>query len=464
MAILKKYKYVIIGAGPTGLGAAWRLKELGITDFVILERQGYAGGLAHTFIDDNGFLWDIGGHVQFSHYSYFDDVMNTVLSEDEWLVHPRQSYVYMENQYIRYPFQRNIASLSKQTIEDCIEGLRKRSPGPLANFRDWIYQSFGEGMARHFMIPYNEKVWAFPPEKLSHSWISERVATVNLNEVEASLNETKDEDDWGPNAVFRFPINGGTGEIWKRVADRIGKRHFRFNTYAGQIQVENNIISLGNHKYHSYEAMLSTVPLDRLCKKLMPSELDLIERTSGLLHSTTHVVGIGLRGLAPEHMKTKSWMYFPEGNSPYYRVTVFSNYSPNNVPKTGQYWSLMTETSESSHKKVDKAHLVKATITALVEDGLIASANDVVSTFHHSEDYGYPTPSVERNDILDYVLPELEAKNIYSRGRFGAWKYEVSNQDHSFMQGVEWVNRMEFGAEEETLNKPDFVNSRPKSK
>ena len=54
---------------------------------------------------------------------------------------------------------------------------------------------------------------------------------------------------------------------------------------------------------------------------------------------------------------------------------------------------------------------------------------------------GYPTPSLERDSILDHVLPALEDREIYSRGRFGAWKYEVSNQDHSFMQGMEVVDR-----------------------
>ena len=64
------YKYVIIGSGPTGLGAGYRLKELGITNFIILERENRIGGLAKSFVDDKGFTWDVGGHVQFSHYTY----------------------------------------------------------------------------------------------------------------------------------------------------------------------------------------------------------------------------------------------------------------------------------------------------------------------------------------------------------------------------------------------------------
>ncbi len=146
-------------------------------------------------------------------------------------------------------------------------------------------------------------------------------------------------------------------------------------------------------------------------------------------------------------------------NSPYYRVTVFSNYSPNNVPDAEQFWSLMTETSESSAKPVNRETLIEDTIKALIEDQLIDSADDVVSTFHKAFEYGYPTPSVERDGILKAVLPALEPFGIKSRGRFGAWKYEVSNQDHSLMQGVEWANRVVTDVPELTIFFPETANA-----
>jgi protoporphyrinogen oxidase len=65
-------RIVILGAGPTGLGAAYRLKELGYSNFVVYDRHNYVGGLSHSFTDDQGFTWDIGGHVMFSHYTYYD--------------------------------------------------------------------------------------------------------------------------------------------------------------------------------------------------------------------------------------------------------------------------------------------------------------------------------------------------------------------------------------------------------
>ena len=72
----KRVKYLIIGAGPTGLGAAYRLKELGENDFLVLEAEAYAGGLAASFKDNAGFTWDVGGHVVFSHYAYFDQLVD----------------------------------------------------------------------------------------------------------------------------------------------------------------------------------------------------------------------------------------------------------------------------------------------------------------------------------------------------------------------------------------------------
>jgi protoporphyrinogen oxidase len=148
-------------------------------------------------------------------------------------------------------------------------------------------------------------------------------------------------------------------------------------------------------------------------------------------------------------------LYFPESDCPFYRATVFSNYSPNNAPQ-GQ-WSLMAEVSESPEKPVALATIVDEVVAAYEQCGFIDRAN-VVSRWHRRLEHGYPTPWLGRDEVLGEAEQALHAQGIYSRGRFGAWKYEVSNQDHSFMQGVEVVNRLAFGCEEVTLQRPDIVN------
>ena len=152
-------------------------------------------------------------------------------------------------------------------------------------------------------------------------------------------------------------------------------------------------------------------------------------------------------------------MYFPESHSPYYRVTVFSNYSPHNAPPAEDAWSLMAEVCESPAKPVQTAKLKDWTIEALRRDHLIGDRTEVVSFWHHREEHGYPTPFLGRDRVLDAVRPALERHQVYSRGRFGAWKYEVSNQDHSFMQGVELIDRLLGIGDEPTLERPDYANS-----
>jgi protoporphyrinogen oxidase len=290
-------------------------------------------------------------------------------------------------------------------------------------------------------------------------WVGERVAVTDLSRVTKNIIFNNDDFSWGPNSTFKFPKHGGTGGIWEAVGNLVGREYIKLNaTVEKVIGPEKKIILAGGEEIE-YEHLMSTVPLDLFVQKVEGLDADTVQRAQGLKHSSTNVVGIGLKGKPKPSLETMCWMYFPEYNSPYYRVTVFSNYSPHNVPDINQNWSLMTETSESSAKPVNRETLIADTIRALIEDQLIESADDVVSTFHMAFDYGYPTPSVERDGILKAVLPKLEPFGIYSRGRFGAWKYEVSNQDHSLMQGVEWANRVAAGVPELTLPFPDTANA-----
>ena len=114
--------YCIIGAGPTGLGAAWRLAQLGENDFVVLERDPQVGGLAASFTDSAGFTWDVGGHVVFSHYPAFDALLDELLGADV-LHHQRESWIRVAGTFVPYPFQNNIRRLPPELAWECVEGL-----------------------------------------------------------------------------------------------------------------------------------------------------------------------------------------------------------------------------------------------------------------------------------------------------------------------------------------------------
>ncbi|KAI7978053.1 hypothetical protein EIK77_009593 [Talaromyces pinophilus] len=314
------------------------------------------------------------------------------------------------------------------------------------------------------------------------AWLGERVAAPNVKAVTTNVILNKTAGNWGPNATFRFPARDGTGGIWIAVANTLPKEKTRFGEHGKVAKVNPNskVVTLADGTTVGYEKLVSTMAVDALCEQIGDKEL--IDHTKELFYSSTHVIGVGIRGERPERIGDKCWLYFPEDNCPFYRATIFSNYSPYNQPdaskklptqqladgsrpasteaKPGPYWSIMLEISESSYKPVDLETIVKDSIQGLVNTEMLRPDDEIVSTYHRRFDHGYPTPSLEREGALTQLLPKLQEKGIWSRGRFGSWRYEVGNQDHSFMLGVEAVDNIVNGSVELTLNYPDFVNGR----
>jgi protoporphyrinogen oxidase len=433
-----KKKILIIGAGPTGLGAAYRLQELGYKDWQIFEKNNYVGGLSASFKDDKGFTWDMGGHVIFSNYNYFDKLLDIILGRD-YIEHNREAYIWIMNRWVPYPFQNNIRYLPKDKIIQCLIGLlqAKRKKTSPENFREWILSIFGHRIAKYFMWPQNYKVWAHPLEEMSYDWIGERVSIVDIKKILKNIFFSRDDISWGPNSRFKFPLFGGTGEIYKRFIPYI-KDNLFLKKEVMKIDVANKNIVFSDGDRRNYDILINTMPLDEFIKR---SELNhFFEISRELKHNSVYIVGLGLKKRCPSK---KCWIYFPEDNSPFYRVTYFSNYSPNNIPK-GNYYSLMCETSYSEDKTQDKDKIVEDTIQGLINTKILAEDDKqhIISTYLIDIGYAYPIPTLNRDKALMTIQPYLEQNSIYSRGRFGAWKYEIGNMDHCVMQGVETINKV----------------------
>ncbi|KAL8280651.1 hypothetical protein RQP46_006974 [Phenoliferia psychrophenolica] len=480
----KSVDLLIIGAGPTGLGAAKRLHQLQHPSFLLVDAAAEAGGLASTDVTPEGFLFDVGG--------YFDDVLNEALPKPEdWYEHQRVSYVRCKGLWVPYPLQNNISCLPVEDQVKCIEGMidaaeqRARAQPKPKTFDEWIIRQMGAGLADLFMRPYNFKVWATPTTEMQCEWQGERVAAPSLKLALSNVLNNKVAGGWGPNATFRFPARDGTGGIWKAVASTLPNERFSFGKTVIRIEGKKRIAHLSDGSTVKYRALISSMPLDEITEILDGAD-DLRPISRELVYSSTHIIGVGVRGVLPPRIGDKCWLYFPEDDSPFYRATVFSNYSPFNCPqadvkvrtlqtadptlsgnvdtttaRVGPYWSLMLEVSQSAQKPVDEANLVRDCIQGMINTGLLQPTDEIVSKYHRKFHHGYPTPSLVRDGQLKVLLPELQRNfAIWSRGRFGSYKYEVANQDHSFMIGVEAVDNILFGAPEMTLSEPDWVNGR----
>jgi hypothetical protein len=104
------------------------------------------------------------------------------------------------------------------------------------------------------------------------------------------------------------------------------------------------------------------------------------------------------------------------------------------------------------------ATILRKAAAGLLKMGLLRSEADIVTRWCVRLEHGYPTPFLGRDDVLNEIQPRLENLGILSRGRFGGWKYEVSNQDHAFMQGVEAADLTMLGKGEETYTNAKVVN------
>lgn len=440
-------RIVIVGAGPCGLGCGRELARLGHRNFNIVERGSRAGGHAGSEVDPAGFTWDQGGHVVFSHYGEFDRLLDEVMG-DEVLHHERSSYIRFEDRWVPYPFQNNLRYLPAEVAYECVLGLVDAPGGsPTTDFATWMEAVFGGGITHHFMRPYNFKVWATPPERMAAGWIGERVSVVDHRRALRSLIFEEDDAAWGPNNLFMFPAEGGTGEIYRRVADRLAD-YVVYGREVVEVDAEARVVRFSEGPEEPYDHLVSTMPVDVLVRSLVHCPDAIRAAADDLEHNGVYVVGIGFETPLKDD---KSWMYFPQDHAPFYRATNFAKYSPANVPDgdTARYCAYMTEVSYSRYKPEARDGLEDRVEEGLRAAGVVPEQPRVVSTHVIDVDYAYPVPTLERDAALRTIQPWLMDHGILSRGRFGSWKYEIGNMDHAVKMGIDAARRIVDGAREE---------------
>lgn len=440
-------RVLIIGAGPCGLACARELERLGHRNWLILEGSAEAGGLARSVVDPAGFTWDLGGHVVFSHFGEFDALLGEAMG-DEVERHERSSYIRCGDRWVPYPFQNHLRHLPPPIRDACLRGLAGAGGvAPGADFAAWMRGTFGDGITEHFMAPYNLKVWAFPAEEMSAEWIGERVSVIDYERALRNVQEDRDDLAWGPNNTFVFPRGGGTGEIYRRVAAPLSPR-VRYEAPVVEVAPERHEVRLATGERLAYDALVSTMPLDQLVGAVAQCPPELSEAASALVHNSVYMVGIGYE--APL-LQDSSWMYFPQPELPFYRVTNFAKYAAANVPggNVSRYCSLMTETAFSAHRPLSRAGLQERVEAGLRAAGVVPGTPAVASMHLERIDYAYPVPTLGRDRALLTIQPWLAQRGILSRGRFGSWCYEIGNMDHAVKMGTDAARRLLTGAPEE---------------
>ena len=475
-------KNLIVGGGPAGLSAAYHLED---PDFVLAEKHARTGGLCRSIIE-GGFTFDYAGHIFFTNDKYVDALFRDVL-KGNFHEQLRESWVYLYGDYQRYPFQANLHGLPPEVVKECLLGVieagREQSlrasgcdgvAGPPANFLEWSYRTFGDGITNHFMKPYNRKVWGIDPEKMSSDWIEGRVLTPSLDEViEGALRPGR--PDMGPNARFGYPLRGGCEMFVSGLADRVKARGGALapnrtlvkvdpKRRRATFRIEEGGRSAG-YETIRYETLYPSVPLPDLISAIVGAP-EAVRRASDALPSTA-VVCVNL-GINREKVTEKHWIYYPEGQDKYIfqRIFVQSNASPFNAPPG--HSALTFEISHSPSKPLPvrgKRALVDACVAGLKRTDLWRDGDEVVFEQVVGMPHAYIPFTPERPRNLAIINEYLHGRGIFPIGRFGEWKY--LNQDGAILSAKRVVESVRdrdrpgptVAAEPSTATKPSTNGS-----
>ena len=417
----------MIGAGPCGLGAGLGLTaSVPFDSWQLVEATTVAGGLAGSATDSAGFTWDYGGHVTFSRDGAFVDAMDLLLGEEGWNRLDRHAWAVVEGKWIEYPVQQHWRQ--RGTTRDAQKQARPTLIG--GNLEDWALSEFSDELLEAFFRPYNEKLWTVPIRDMGTQWMKDRVAR----------SAPAPKRRWGPNAQFAYPAHGGAGAPWRRLAARLSDAggRLRHGQKVTSIDIARKIARLHDQSEIHFGSLISTMPIDRLVELTeVPAELR--GRVRQLKRNRVTVVGVGMLGEPPEDLPQFTWIYFAGPEVPFYRVSQLSAYSATNTPGPS-HWSLLVECS--SAESGDAPPTDNDILDALRRVSLVTENHVCQSIWRAELEYGYPIPTLDRDDLIDPVLTYLEERGCFSRGRFGDWAYETSGQDQAFQKGLDTVSEL----------------------
>ncbi len=414
---MAKKRVVILGAGLAGLSAAYYLQKEGI-ECIIFEKEKEVGGLCRSK-NIKGFTFDYSGHLlHFRERKVFNFVKE--LLGRNLVKHERNARIYSFERFSRYPFQANFYGLPDRIKKECLDGFIKARRGDKrkeqpSSFYDWIKQNFGEGIARHFMIPYNSKFWTVSPQELTCDWVDGFIPIPSISEITERASEDF-KGNLGYNASFWYPIRGGINQLPLALASQID--NIFTNCEVIGIDPKRKEIRLKNGAEEHYDILLSTLPLPEFPRLVINLPREIISCFEKLKWNSIFNLNLGIKRKID---KPYHWIYFPEDKFCFFRIGIPSNFSLS-VAHSGKS-SVYAEVSYSINKPINKNKIVSKIIKDLIEAGIANSRKEICAQDVSDIKYGYPIYDINYNNSRGKILDFLNDKDIISFGRYGSWRY-----------------------------------------
>lgn len=417
-------KIAILGGGISGTSLARMLAADGHR-VVVLERAERPGGLCRSRRYGEFTFDEAGGHILFSKQQHVLDWQLARCGGDAGTVRTvRNTKIRWHDRWVPYPFENGVGHLPKDVIVECLAGyvdalVQRRGGAPCpANFGDWVHWQMGSGFAKHFMVPYNEKIWKCDLRAMSSGWVAGRVPEAPITDILKSAVGI-DTEGYTHQSVFWFPKHGGF-EALVHGTVRDGGFELQCGVAIESVQRDGSSFRVNGEPF---DLVVNTVPLPQIEAAFgeIPPGIRADIRALKPISLVNVMIGVRL----DEPLPPLSWIYlpFPE-QGPTNRVTYFSNYSPHNAPQG--HGSFLAEVTHRGELRPDREWL-RGVVRALDRAGILHEEHVVLAEWCNNE-FAYIDQDLEFQARIGRVRDWFDHSGYITFGRFGRYEYHNSDQ------------------------------------
>lgn len=415
---------LIIGAGISGLTYANYTKK----DYLIVEKENEVGGYCRT-IKQDGFVWDYAGHFFHFNTEEFKNKFLNQMPKEDIIYNNKCTKIAYKNNLIDFPFQTNIHQLEKEEFIDCLYDLfNKDEKDQYDNFLDMLYGKFGKSIVEKFLKPYNEKLYAVNLKELDVEAMGRFFPYANKEEI---IKNMKKQEIKSYNSSFLYPKNGA-GSFIKILYDNLDKNKVLLNTKIKEIDIDKKTAILSSGEKIEYQNLINTIPLNKFLELI--GDYEKIKKR--MSYNKVLVFNLGFNKKSSKFTE-EHWLYIPSKDCNFYRCGFY-----NNILGTEKL-SMYIEIGYNMNDVITKEEIEKQLKLTLDNLRKLGITNEDMKLESHSVivmDPAYVHINTETNKLLDKVKEELNNKDVYTIGRYGAWIY--NSMEDSMLKAKELAEKL----------------------
>lgn len=419
---------IILGAGISGLGASYALREKGMTP-LILEKDNTYGGLCGNFVINN-FRFDRFVHFSFAKDEKVLQIFNSSIQDINR--HIPNPYNFYNRRWIKHPAQNNLYPLPDWEKEKIVDDFKGR-PNPenyiINNYENWLRIQYGDYFAEHFPMVYTRKYWMREAKDLETGWIGNRLYQPSIDEVIKGC-QTSETPITYYTKEMRYPAKGGYKSF---LTELVKEGDIKYNAKVYLVDSVNRMVKTTDGGFYSYEYLISSLPLPEVVGMLSNVPDEIQKAASELQCTSGYMVSVGLK---TENIPPYLWWYIYDEDILAARVYSPSLKSKDNVPKGCSSIQMEIYCSEAEYSREE---LYNRSVKKMIDLNIIKESDilfyDIRFELYANVIFDHNI-YVARHKVREY----LESVGIYTIGRFGEWGYLWSDQ--SLLSGLKIAERI----------------------